>query len=92
RRLAASEGYVTVDGLVDAGDWRTDATAAAVENAVIPRLTNGAIVILHLDSPHSRDATVAALPPILAALESRHLTPVSVSTLLQHLGQPASAP
>lgn len=92
RALAASAGEDTILWTVDSGDWQTTATAASVEAAVLPHLENGAIVVLHLDSPQSRAATVPALPVILAALRQRGLTPVTISTLLSHLppGGPSS--
>lgn len=89
RRLAASLGYDTLLWNVDSGDWRTDASQAAIEAAVLPRLNNGAIVVLHLDSTHSVDATVPALRQIIAALRERGLRPVPMSILLAHL-PPAS--
>jgi peptidoglycan/xylan/chitin deacetylase (PgdA/CDA1 family) len=85
RTVASRLGYDTLLWSIDSGDWRTDASAAAVENAVLPRLANGSIVVLHLDSPRSRQATVAALPMILRTVRELRLTPVTLPTLLSHL-------
>ena len=92
RGLAAGIGYDTVLWSIDSGDWRTDATAGAVEDAVLPALKPGAIVVLHYDSPQSHTATVAALPVILNAIETQGLTPVPISTLLRHLPRQPAAP
>lgn len=90
RRVAAGLGYDTLLWSIDSGDWRTDATQPAVENAVIPSLRNGSIVVLHLDSPRSAAATLAALPDILAALRDRGLTPVTLTALLSRTSPPSA--
>lgn len=85
RKVAAGLGFDTLLWSVDSGDWRTDATEAGVLSAVVPQLRNGSIVVLHLDSPKSREATQEALPAILDSLRRRGLTPVTMSSLLSHL-------
>jgi peptidoglycan/xylan/chitin deacetylase (PgdA/CDA1 family) len=76
--VAAQAGYATVLGFdVDPLDY-DDPGADAVTQRTLAAVHPGAIVSLHFG--HS--GTVAAMPAILDGLEQRHLTPVTVSTLL----------
>ena len=76
--VAAEAGYATVLGFdVDPFDYQ-DPGAAAVTQRTLAAVHPGAIVSLHFGHP----GTVEALPAILDGLEQRHLTPVTVSTLL----------
>ena len=92
RQEAAQIGYDTLMWDIDSGDWRTDASEQSILNSVLPRLKAGDIVVLHLDSPHSVDATVPALPQILATLSRDGLHPVAISTLLRHLADDGAQP
>jgi peptidoglycan/xylan/chitin deacetylase (PgdA/CDA1 family) len=76
--VAAEAGYGTVLGFdVDPLDY-DDPGAAAVTERTLAAVHPGAIVSLHF----GHAGTVQALPAILDGLEQKHLTPVTVSTLL----------
>src|SRR6267143_5791846 len=57
RGIAASLGYRPILWTVDSGDWTLEATVESVYSHVVNGAENGAIVVLHFDSPKSRDAT-----------------------------------
>jgi peptidoglycan/xylan/chitin deacetylase (PgdA/CDA1 family) len=80
--LAAALGYRPFYWTVDSGDWREDATAAAVTGRVLNGAVNGAIIVMHLDSARSADTVAAALPAIVAGLRDRGFRLVTVSELV----------
>jgi peptidoglycan/xylan/chitin deacetylase (PgdA/CDA1 family) len=76
--VAAEAGYATVLGFdVDPLDY-DDPGAAVVTQRTLAAVKPGSIVSLHF----GHAGTVEAMPAILDGLEQRHLTPVTVSTLL----------
>jgi peptidoglycan/xylan/chitin deacetylase (PgdA/CDA1 family) len=76
--VAAEAGYAIVLGFdVDPLDYQ-DPGADAVAQRALAAMHPGAIVSLHFGHP----GTISALPQILDGLDQRHLTPVTVSTLL----------
>lgn len=82
RRIAAGLGYRPILWSHDGGDWRTDATAESVLRRTLAGAQNGAIIVLHLDSPRSRTATAAMLGRAIDALRQRGLEPVTVTQLM----------
>ena len=60
-RLAASLGYRPIYLTVDSLDWREGATANGVYQRVMSQTANGAIVVLHFDSPTTTTSTAAVL-------------------------------
>ncbi len=62
---------------VDPSDW-SGASAPAIVDRVLANTRAGAIVVLHV-----RSTTADALPAILRGLAARHLTPVTLTTLLR---------
>ncbi|HZX03198.1 polysaccharide deacetylase family protein [Kribbella sp.] len=79
RSSAAASGYAAcVSYDVDGLDWQDPPTATVVK-AVLDGVRPGSIVSLHLGHP----VTVTALPQILSGLKAKHLTPVTLSELLQ---------
>lgn len=91
-----TRGLVACHWSVNSHDVRT-ACAGEVVREVLRELRGGAIVLLHdgvsRDSrlgPGHREATVAALKPILDGLAERELAAVSIRELLAH--QPAADP
>lgn len=81
RAIAASLGYRPIYWSQDSGDWRTDATADAVYRRALAGVQNGAIIVLHLDSPHSRTATAAVLADLIDAIRARGVEPVTITEL-----------
>jgi peptidoglycan/xylan/chitin deacetylase (PgdA/CDA1 family) len=76
--VSAETGYGTLLGFdVDPLDYQ-DPGADVVVQRTLAAVHPGAIVSLHCGHP----GTVQALPAILDGLDQRHLTPVTVSTLL----------
>jgi peptidoglycan-N-acetylglucosamine deacetylase len=93
RYLRPPEGYVSREVLDDiraagltpvfwsvhAADWTRPGTAA-IEERITAGLDDGAVVLLH-DAGGDRSQTIAAVPPIIEAVRSRGLRPVSLSDL-----------
>jgi peptidoglycan/xylan/chitin deacetylase (PgdA/CDA1 family) len=79
RSIAASLGYRPILWTVDSGDWTTDATPESVYSHVVNGAANGAIIVLHYDSPHSATATAEVLPAAIDALRGAgyHLTTIT---------------
>jgi peptidoglycan/xylan/chitin deacetylase (PgdA/CDA1 family) len=82
RRLAASIGFRPIFWTLDSGDWRENATADGVYRRVMDNTVNGAIVVLHFDSPTTTASTAAVLGSIIDDLRARGFEPVTVTDLL----------
>jgi peptidoglycan/xylan/chitin deacetylase (PgdA/CDA1 family) len=82
RRLAASLGYRPIFWTVDSGDWREDATAAGVRRRVLDGAVNGAIIVMHTDSPRSADTVAPMLGDLIDELRGRGLRLVTVTELV----------
>lgn len=76
---AAKLGYRTVMWTIDTRDWQ-DPPADIVVARVVPKVTAGAIVLMH---PKSN--TVEALPSILAGLAAKRLKSVTLTEMLSAL-------
>ncbi len=81
-RLAASLGYRPIYLTVDSLDWREGATAEGVYERVMSQTTNGAIVVLHFDSPTSTTSTAAVLGRLIDDLRARGFVPGTITQLL----------
>jgi peptidoglycan/xylan/chitin deacetylase (PgdA/CDA1 family) len=82
RQIAASLGYRPIYLTVDSLDWTTDATAEGVYQRVMERTVNGAIVILHFDSPTTVRSTAVALPRLIDDLHAAGFNLVTITALL----------
>jgi peptidoglycan/xylan/chitin deacetylase (PgdA/CDA1 family) len=82
RNIAAGLGYRPILWTQDSGDWRETATAAGVLRQALAGAVNGAIIVLHLDSPQSRTATAAILGELIDTLRARGLEPVTITDLI----------
>jgi peptidoglycan-N-acetylglucosamine deacetylase len=82
RGIAAGLGYRPILWTQDSGDWRENATADGVLRQSLAGAFNGAIIVLHLDSPRSRTATAAILGRLIDTLRDRGLEPVTISELV----------
>jgi peptidoglycan/xylan/chitin deacetylase (PgdA/CDA1 family) len=87
RGIAASLGYRPIYWTLDSGDWREDASAEGVSRRVLDNVVNGAIVVLHFDSPRTRASTAVVLPDLIDTLRARGYRLVTVSELIT--GEPA---
>lgn len=90
RDLAASLGYRPIFWTVDSGDWRPDATPESVQSRVLENAANGAIIVLHFESPRTRVSTAVVLPNIIDALRASGYRLVTTSELIT--GQAAPVP
>jgi peptidoglycan/xylan/chitin deacetylase (PgdA/CDA1 family) len=81
-RIAASLGYRPIYLTVDSLDWTREATAESVYARVMERTTNGAIVVLHFDSPTTVNSTAVALPRLIDDLRAAGFELVTVTDLL----------
>jgi peptidoglycan/xylan/chitin deacetylase (PgdA/CDA1 family) len=79
RGIAASLGYRPILWTVDSGDWTPEASSESVYSHVVNGASNGAIIVLHYDSPHSASATAEILPAAIDSLRGAgyHLTTIS---------------
>jgi peptidoglycan/xylan/chitin deacetylase (PgdA/CDA1 family) len=68
RSIAAELGFRPILWTVDSGDWTTEASPESVYSHIVNGASNGAIVVLHYDSPHSAIATAEVLPYAIDAL------------------------
>ena len=81
-RIAASLGFRPIYLTVDSLDWTQDATADSVYNRVMERTVNGAIVVLHFDSPTTVRSTAGALPRLINDLRAKGFSLMTVTELL----------
>ena len=81
-RIAASLGFRPIYLTVDSLDWTQDATADSVYNRVMERTVNGAIVVLHFDSPTTVRSTAGALPRLIDDLRAKGFSLMTVTELL----------
>jgi peptidoglycan/xylan/chitin deacetylase (PgdA/CDA1 family) len=82
RALAASLGYRPILWTVDSGDWTTEATPESVFSHVVNGASNGAIVVLHFDSPTSTETTAQILPAAIDTLRDAGYRLVTITELL----------
>jgi peptidoglycan-N-acetylglucosamine deacetylase len=80
--VASQLGLLQVMWTVDPRDWSRPGVNAIV-NIVLSHATNGSIILMH-DGGGDRSETVLALPLIIAALQQRGFSFVTVSQLLRH--------
>jgi peptidoglycan/xylan/chitin deacetylase (PgdA/CDA1 family) len=82
RGIAADLGYRPIIWTVDSGDWTRDATPESVFSHVIGGASNGAIVVMHFDSPNTLTSTALVLPSIIDTLRASGYRIVTISELL----------
>jgi peptidoglycan-N-acetylglucosamine deacetylase len=80
RTLAAQLGYRTINWSIDPADWDSTHTAQDIVNSILnsPNLRPGAIILMHVNSPHEAEA----LPIVIAGLQQRGYAIVPLSQLL----------
>jgi peptidoglycan/xylan/chitin deacetylase (PgdA/CDA1 family) len=82
RSIAADLGFRPILWTIDSGDWTTEASPESVYSHVVNGASNGAIVVLHYDSPHSTIATAEVLPYAIDALRGAGFHLVTITELL----------
>jgi peptidoglycan/xylan/chitin deacetylase (PgdA/CDA1 family) len=82
RAIAASLGYRPILWTVDSADWTQEATAESVYSHVVNGARNGAIVVLHFDSPTTTDSTAQVLPAVIDQLRGAGYRLVTITELL----------
>ena len=82
RSIAAELGYRPILWTVDSADWTTEATPESVYSHIVNGAENGAIVVLHFDSPTSVDSTAQVLSAAIERLRASGYRLVTVSELL----------
>jgi peptidoglycan/xylan/chitin deacetylase (PgdA/CDA1 family) len=82
RSLAADLGYRPILWTIDSGDWTTDATPESVYSHIVNGASNGAIIVLHYDSPRSAMATGEVLPAAIDALRGAGYHLMTITELL----------
>ena len=82
RAIAAGLGYRPILWTVDSADWTLEATAESVYSHVLNGASNGAIVVLHFDSPKTRDTTAEVLPAVIDNLRGAGYRLVTITELL----------
>ena len=81
-RIAASLGYRPIFWTYATSDWRPTATADGIYREVIDNAANGAIIVLHFDSPTTVSSTAVALPRMIDDLRAAGFTLVTITELL----------
>lgn len=82
RAIAADEGYRPILWTVDSGDWTTEATPESVFSHIVNGASNGAIVVLHFDSPHTVSSTAQVLPAAIDTLRDQGYQLMTITELL----------
>ena len=82
RAIAANLGYRPILWTVDSADWTLEATPESVYSHVMNGATNGAIVVLHFDSPTTRNSTAEVLPALIDNLRGAGYRLVTITELL----------
>ena len=82
RSIAAGLGYRPILWTVDTVDWTTEATAESVYSHIVNGATNGAIMVLHFDSPRTQESTAQVLPAAIEALRAAGYRLLTVTELL----------
>jgi peptidoglycan/xylan/chitin deacetylase (PgdA/CDA1 family) len=72
---------------VDSADWTTEATAESVYSHVVNGVSNGAIVVLHFDSPNTLTSTALVLPAAIDTLRASGYRLVTITELLTTVGE-----
>ena len=81
-RIAASLGSRPIFWTYATSDWRANATADGIYREVMDNAVNGAIIVLHFDSPTTVSSTAVALPRMIDDLRAAGFTPVTITELL----------
>ena len=82
RAIAANLGYRPIVWSVDSGDWTTEATPESVFSHIVNGASNGAIIVLHFDSPRSETSTAQVLPAAIDALRDQGYQLMTITDLL----------
>jgi peptidoglycan/xylan/chitin deacetylase (PgdA/CDA1 family) len=82
RAIAADLGYRPILWTVDSGDWTTEASPESVFSHVVNGASNGAIVVLHFDSPNTLTSTALVLPAAIDTLRGSGYRLVTITELL----------
>jgi peptidoglycan/xylan/chitin deacetylase (PgdA/CDA1 family) len=82
RAIAAELGYRPILWTVDSADWTTDATPESVYSHIVNGAANGAIIVLHFDSPNTRGSTAQVLAAAIETLQQAGYRLVTITDLL----------
>src|SRR5260370_19717127 len=82
KTVAASLGYRPILLTIDSADWTTEATPESVYRHIVNGAANGAIIVLHFDSPTSADSTAQWLPAAIDALRAAGYRLTTITQLL----------
>jgi peptidoglycan/xylan/chitin deacetylase (PgdA/CDA1 family) len=82
RSIAAELGYRPILWTVDSGDWTAEATPESVFSHIVNGAGNGAIIVLHFDSPTTINSTALVLPAAIDYLREAGYRLVTITELL----------
>jgi peptidoglycan/xylan/chitin deacetylase (PgdA/CDA1 family) len=82
RRIAAELGYRPILWSADSGDWTQQASAESVYSHVMRGARNGAIIVLHYDSPQTEASTAQVLPSVIDHLREAGYRLVTITELV----------
>jgi peptidoglycan/xylan/chitin deacetylase (PgdA/CDA1 family) len=82
RALAADLGYRPILWTVDSADWTTEATGESVFSHIVNGAANGAIIVLHYDSPTTRTSTAQVLSAAIDTLTRSGYRLLTITELL----------
>jgi peptidoglycan/xylan/chitin deacetylase (PgdA/CDA1 family) len=86
RRIAAELGYRPILWTVDSGDWTTFASSESVFSHAFNGARNGAIIVMHYDSPQTEASTALVLPALIDHLRESGYRLVTITELLTATG------
>jgi peptidoglycan/xylan/chitin deacetylase (PgdA/CDA1 family) len=82
RSIAASLGYRPILWTVDSGDWLPETSQESVFSRIVNGAHNGAIIVVHFDSPTTTETTAQVLGAALDYLRAGGYRVVTVSELV----------
>src|SRR5262249_40195981 len=82
RSIAAGLGYRPILWTVDSGDWTREATPESVFSHIVNGAENGAIVVLHYDSPNTTTSTALVIGAAIDTLREAGYRLVTIGELL----------
>ena len=86
RTVTSGLGFMPVGFRLPANDYEADSDPNAIWARIVPNITDGDMIEMHIDAPNSANSTGVALPWVIQALEDRGYTFVTVPDMLLPCG------
>ena len=86
RTVTSGLGVMPVGFRLPANDYEADSDPNAIWARIVPNVSDGDMIEMHIDAPNSANSTGVALPWVIQALEDRGYTFVTVPDMLLPCG------